>query len=146
MFASALIIVFSLLLLVYWFRYTCLLVLRANTEEKLAARIATLNRLAFPDVQNQLRSEEELSLDPLHRALDNDYRILRYLQQHGADMGVSSVEQKMLALDYRVMRLWYRIARKCVVPQARMALQEMSSILAYFAHQMGQRVANQTEI
>jgi len=121
-------------------------VLRANTEEGLAVRIATLNRLAFPNIQDQLKSEEGLALDPLHRALENDYRILRYLQRHGADMGVSSVEQKMLALDYSVMRIWYKVANKCGVPQARMALQEMSNIVAYFANQMGQRVADQVEI
>lgn len=143
MLASILIIVFSLLLLIYWFRYTCLLVLKANTEEELAVKIATLNRLAFPNVQDQLNSGQELSLDPLHRALENDYRILRYLQQHGAGMGVASLEQKLLALDYQVMQVWYQVAKKCGVQQARMALREMSSIVAYFAHQMGQRVADQ---
>lgn len=140
MIASFLIISFSAVMLLYWFRYTCLLILNTKTEQRYASRIATANRLSFADVKNQLSGTG--ALGPLHRALENDYRIIHYLLKHASGLSAQSIEQKVLMLDYKVMRIWYSISRTFSETQARAALREMSGILAYFAGAMGQRAAS----
>jgi hypothetical protein len=144
MLASVLIILFSAMLFVYWFRYTCLLILRTKSTEEFAGQIASANRLSFLAIEEQLKSHPEAaSLDPLHRSLANDYRVLSYLLEHASGESTHSVEHQMLLLDYKIMQLWYRLTRTLSVSQARKALAEMSSILKYFASTMGQRVASQ---
>ena len=54
MIASLLIIVVSTVLLIYWFRYTCLLILRTPTARDYASGLAAANRLMYPDVEGRL--------------------------------------------------------------------------------------------
>ncbi len=49
MIASLLIIVVSTVLLIYWFRYTCLLMLRTQTARDYASGLAAANRLMYPE-------------------------------------------------------------------------------------------------
>lgn len=142
MIASILITLFSIVLFVYWFRYTCLLILQTKSTEDYAVRVATSNRLSFLEVQEQLRASQPVSLDALQQSLEKDYRILTYLFQHASGLGAQSVEQRILMLDYCIMRLLYRVTRSLAAPQARKSLQEMSNILNYFANTMGQRTAS----
>lgn len=128
MLASILIIAVSVVLLSYWFRYSCLLLLRNSTA-------ISDRRFHFVEVQNRLRSET--ALDPLQRSLDRDYRMLMYLVQHAPGLKISSVEDKLLVLDYRLMQAWYRVTRTAAPAQARRALSEMASILAVLAGRMG---------
>ncbi len=144
MIASILIIIFSVVLLVYWFRYTCLLLLQTETSNDYVAPVVDANGLQFPDVREKLGAEPELALDGLHRALDHDYRILVFLQHHAADLNISSLEQRMLAMDYAVMQVWYRLTRDRSTSQARKALGEMSAILAQFANSMGETLTAQS--
>ena len=44
----------SVLLLAYWFRYMCLLILSAKTTQDYAGQVATANQLSFLEVQSQL--------------------------------------------------------------------------------------------
>ena len=44
-------------------------------------------------------------------ALNRDYRILTYLLEHAAGRGLNGIEDRMLILDYRVMRWWFRLTR-----------------------------------
>src|SRR5436305_3146103 len=106
MLASILIIVFSLVLFVYWFRYCCGLVLR-NSREQLAALPAVADpRFAVANLIERLRTEEKL--DPIHQALRRDYEVFTYLVQHAAGLEMSSVEDRLLLVDYRLMQVWYR--------------------------------------
>jgi len=145
MIASILIIGCSLVMFLYWFRYTCLLILHSEPAKGYAARVAAANRLSFITIQTALKKQEGLALDPLHRSLENDYRIVKYLLEHASGLGVQSVEQKVMFLDYRIMQLWYRLSRNVSESHARGALEEMSSILAYFANAMGERAAAVSE-
>lgn len=144
MISSVLIIIFSLALLVYWFRYTCLLILRTRTTKDYAAGVVTANGLHFPQIQSRLRDEETLTLDPLSESLNRDYRLLTYLMRHtaGFQLGGISLEQRMLLLDFRLMQVWYVFTRRLAAPQARAALDEMSSILGHLANAMGERAAS----
>src|SRR6266700_2706358 len=100
----------SLLLLAYWFRYTCLLILSAKTTRDFAGEVAEANQLSFLEVQAHLRAEGPADLDHLHAALDKDYAHLTQVLTGGSSQEVP-LEDRMLQLNYRVTRMWYRSAR-----------------------------------
>src|SRR5262245_3595752 len=129
---SVVIILVSSALFVYWFRYTCLLILSERSSTDYALKVAATIRLSFPEIQQALQVGAETPvLDRLHESLEKDYRILTDLLRHAGDG--DSVERRILTIDYRVMNLRYRLTSS---PQA---LREMSTILGYFAAEIGQR-------
>jgi hypothetical protein len=132
MLASILIIVCSLVLLVYWFRYSCLLLIRGYKVSSEPMPAASRFRLA--EVQNALKLGE--ALDPLHEALRRDYQLLMYLVEHASGLGLESFEDRLLVLDYRIMQIWYGLVRALFPAQARQALSEMASVLAILADRM----------
>jgi hypothetical protein len=122
----------------YWFRYTCvLLVQRGNAEHALA--VASMIRLSFPQVKEALLTESHTaSLDHLHKSLENDYVLLMDVLSQAAGSS-ESIARRILAIDYKVMQHWYRLTRTSNnLAQAKMALSEMSSILGYFAAEIGE--------
>ena len=138
MLASVLIIAGSSALFVYWFRYTCLLLLAQKRATKYALQVASNIQLSFPDVEAALRAKASSpTLDRLRDRLDKDYQLLTELLRHP---GSDSLEHRLLRFDYQVMRVWYGITRTSHhVVQARKALCEMSSILGYFAAEIGEK-------
>ena len=140
--ASILIIAVCGVLFVYWFRYTCLLLLNGNAVTDCAGMVARANRLTFLEVRTALKDElPGAALETLYGSLERDYRILRYLLEHSAGLDLPGIEQKLLVFDYRLMQVWYKLARGSSSTHARQALLEMSSILGYFSEKMGERVA-----
>lgn len=129
----------SFLLFGYWFRYTCLLILSARTTRDYAASVAMANQLNFLEVQSQLRVSNA-NLAALQQSLDRDYRVLTYLLNNSA-IGDSGIEKRMLQVDYRMMRAWYRVSRNLSPSVACRALEEMSQVVAHFANSMGERSA-----
>ena len=136
--ATITITVSSVLLFGYWFRYTCLLILSAKTTRDFAGEVAAANQLAFLEVQSQLRANA-VDLGPLCDALDRDYLVLARLMQQGD--ASSSVEKRMLAINYELTRAWYRVSRHVSAAAARKALDEMSMMVAHFANVMGEQAA-----
>jgi len=136
--ATITITVSSVLLFGYWFRYTCLLILSAKTTRDFAGEVAAANQLGFLEVQSQLRANA-VDLGPLCDALDRDYLVLARLMQQG-DVS-SSVEKRMLAINYKLTRAWYRVSRHVSAAAARKALDEMSMMVAHFASVMGEQAA-----
>jgi hypothetical protein len=135
---SILIIVFALVLFVYWFRYTVLLLL--NEERKVENR-TVIDQLSLPATQRSLREAPGgLALDPLHEALERDYRVLAYLLDHAAAFALRPIERLLLMLDYRIMRIWYRLVRNTSSRQSHRALEQMTAILTHVAYRMGQSV------
>lgn len=142
MIASILILAFSLLLFLYWFRYTCLLILSAKPAKDFAGQVAAANQLGFLEVQSRLRGAfEPVVLDQLHESLDRDFRLLTDLLRHGAEfqVGGGSLERSMLSIDYKVMKVFYSVTRTMSAPKAVQALEEMSNIVSHFANAMGER-------
>ena len=134
--ASIMIIAFSLILLVYWFRYTCLLLIR-NAQQDAGNPAPTDARLGYPQVAEQLRSQA-VELDPLQAALDRDYAILTYVLDHAVGLDSNPLERHLLSADYRLMGLWYRIIRFFSPAAARMALTEMATVVGVLSQRMGQ--------
>ena len=141
MLASILIIAVSLVLFVYWFRYTCLLLLNGERASERAGIVARANRLTFLQVRSALQDEPAgVALEPLYHSLERDYRILLYLLEHSAGLDLPGVERRLLVLDYRLMQLWYKVVRGSSAARAQQALLEMSDVLGYFSQKMGERV------
>jgi hypothetical protein len=144
MIEAVLIIAFSLVLFVYWFRYTVLLLL---SEDQADERQAETGQLSVFETREALRrTQGELALDRLHRSLEKDYRMLRYLMQHAADLGLRPVEHYLLMLDYWILGVWYRLTRNASAERARRALEEMADILDYVARKMGQRAGSPSRV
>ena len=140
MIESILIIAFSLVLFVYWFRYTVLLLLN---EDRADEREVLVGQLSLMETRETLRTAPTgVPLDRLHSALEKDYRMLRYLQDHAAGLGLRPVERFLLMLDYRMLRIWYQITRNASTVHARGALDEMAGILSCIAHKMDERAAS----
>lgn len=149
MFVSIVIISLSLLLFLYWFRYTCLLILSTKTAKDYTTQVASANQLEFPLILSQLKVTEpqgELAsnMGALQQSLERDYRLLTGLLRHAAQfqMGGLTVEQRMLMIDYQVMKLVFGASHRFVQPHhAHKALTEMADIVAHFANAMGERTA-----
>ncbi len=137
MVASIVVIVVSVGLLLYWFRYTCILLIRNGADEVRVSSAAVQNSFSFGEVQDRLLSEAEL--DPLHRSLQRDYQVLTYLVRHASGVELANWEERLLVWDYKLMRFWYAITRTAAPEQARAALTEMASILGILAGRIGQR-------
>ncbi len=135
MVASILIIAFSLALLVYWFRYSCILLVRNQAESAYAG--AGDSRFHVEEVQAGLRTGSQL--DPLHSALQRDYAVLSYLLEHASGLELQSFEDRLLVIDYKVMQGWYRLTRSAFPGQARQALAEMASIMSILVGKIGER-------
>ena len=118
MVASILITVVSVVLLSYWFRYSCLLLLRGQAQPANAA-------------------QAQGDLDPLRQAVERDYRLLTYLCRHAAGLADQSLEERILILDYKLMRIWYRLTRRLAPAQARNALSEMAAVVAFLGQKIG---------
>jgi hypothetical protein len=143
MIASIFIILVSAALLAYWYRYTCVLILRTRTVKDYAAGMATANDLRFHEIQGRLvREAPAADLPSLQKALESDYRLLTYLVEHtaGLEVGGLTLEQRMLMIDFKAMRLVCALSRWVGIDYARAALEEMSSILNHLANAMGERI------
>jgi hypothetical protein len=141
MIAGILIIAISLILFVYWFRYSCLLLLRSSAERAEGTRVD--ERFNIARVLEGLKTQAELG--PLEHALERDYHVLTYLIEHAADLELASVENRILLLDYKVMRIWSHITRTAAPAQSRRALAEMASILGVLVHKMTEQTGTQVE-
>lgn len=140
MLVTILILAISAALLIYWFRFCCLGLLRHAAAEPL---VVPENRFYFPAVRERLATEADL--DPLHRSLDRDYRVVSYLLRHAAGLGGQSLEHRLLLLDYKLMQVWYCLTRSTAPEQARKALSERVAILGCLAQKMGEQAGLRAE-
>ena len=141
MIAGILIIAICLVLFVYWFRYSCLLLLRTTTEQVGASALD--ERFRVSSVMERLKSNVEL--DPLEGELERDFSILAYLIEHTADIELASIESRLLILDYKLMRAWSRLTRTMAPEQSRKAMAEMASVLGVLVRKMSEQSGIQAE-
>lgn len=131
----------SVLMLGYWFRYSCLLILSAETTRDYAADIATANQLSFLQVQAELRDQQPADLNRLQASLDRDMAVVTYLIQHTSGQGEWGMESRMLKLNYRLMSTWCSFSQRFSPEAGRRALDEMSMIVSHFANSLGEQAA-----
>lgn len=135
---TILIIVGSMLLFGYWFRYTCLLILSAKTTRDYAGEVAAANHMSFLEVQALLRASGPVELDRLNASLEQDYALINNLMQNAGDAEFGA-EHRMLQMNYKVARFLFKTAGKLSPDMARHALDEMSTVISHFANAMGER-------
>jgi hypothetical protein len=143
MLAGILIVALSLALFIYWFRYSCILILRNRSEIAAASALVRDNRFSYADVLERLSYDP--ALDVLQDSLQRDYCILKYLVEHAAGLELGSLEDRLLMFDYRVMRGVYRLTRTAAPQQARNALSEMAAVLGVIAYRIGEQAGVQIE-
>src|SRR5712691_12492227 len=119
----------SALLLAYWFRYSCLLILSAQTARDYAGEIAAENQLGFREVQQQLPLCPAAELCALQQALDRDYVVVQYLlrQMHRHESKLQAglemdLEMGMLRVHYRLLQVRFLVSRSLSAQAARQAL------------------------
>jgi len=79
------------------------------------------------------------NLDRLREQLDRDYAVVTKLLK--ASSSDSFMENRMLGVNYQVMRTWYRLSSRFSATAARRALEEMSTMVAYMANAVGEHAA-----
>ena len=134
MITSVFIIAISVLLFVYWLRYSCVLLLR-NAQEQSQSQKRNDDSFAISSVLRRLKTESDLA--PLESDLERDYQVVTYIIEHATDLELASIENKLLILDYKLMRIWSRITRTLAPRQSRKALSEMADVLYVLIGQMG---------
>jgi hypothetical protein len=134
------ILVASSLLFVYWFRFTCVLILSAKTAQDFAASIASAHHLSFPTIQVQLREVAAGDLDGLKDMLDRDYALVLQLMSQ-MEAGKSGIEERMLSVHYFLTGVWYRTSTRFSEKYGRQALEQMSQVVAHFANSVGEAAA-----
>jgi hypothetical protein len=135
--ATILIIATSTALFGYWFRYTCVLILNTRTARDYARAFASANQLSFPEVQSRLHATAAGEFDRLRELLDRDYAVVSYLLKNGSNSS-ASLETGMLAIHYRVMKMWFAASRQISTSTACRALEEMSMVVSHFANTLGE--------
>jgi hypothetical protein len=142
MIVSIIIATFSFALLLYWFRFSCILMLR-NSNLGSRTTVAVDSQFSCRQVKELLRGDSQL--DGLERALERDYRLATYLIEHAAGLDLNSVEDRLLVLDYRVMQWYYRVTRSNSPERARRALAEMADVVGVLAGRLDERAGLQSE-
>jgi hypothetical protein len=142
MIASVLILVTSIALFVYWFRYTCLLILSAKTAEDFGRQVAQVNQLSFKDVQERLQADSP-ELDRLYGLLNRDLQaVTRLVNRAGqASIGGMNIEDRILVFDYQIVKLSYLVVGKFSNSAARKAVSEMADVVGHLANSYGERTA-----
>lgn len=143
MLVGTLILFVLTLMAMYWFRYTCLLILRTQAAKDYSRVVAEANGLTFLENRRKLEREGRDALDHIQQALHRDYELVCSLLSHTAasSRGSNSFQRLVLRVDYLVMRSIYPVARMGSRSLARYALMEMASVVSYLAHCMGERAA-----
>lgn len=145
MYTSVFILLFSLGALAYWLRFTVVTILNRERLAVEAERLAHANRLEFPQIRRKLQESAVWADDGrVAEALRHDFLALTYLLRYAATINVGrySREEKLLVVDFYVMRAVYTLGRKLSPRLACYAMLEMTEVLEHFAGIMSQRMSN----
>src|SRR4051812_25012520 len=104
---SILLIGFSLALFAYWFRYSCILILRTQTAEDFSGAVCRANGLSFDLVKGQIDAASNPNLVALYNSLERDYRIVNQLldQLSNSANADNQLEIKLLRANFRVTQV-----------------------------------------
>ncbi len=144
MVASVVIIVLSVAMFVYWFRYSCVLILESDWNEEQARQVAHQNALSFGALEETLtRFDSAQDMDRAKDLLERDLHKLSGLMARCESLQAAgqSMESRLLIVDFQIMRAWYAVTRSSAAPKAQAALREMYRIVAYMAGEFGDHLA-----
>jgi len=140
LFINAALIATSIALFCYWFRYSCLLILAAETSHDYSEEVTEANQLSFPKVRSRLRTHDLTDLDHLHKCLQQDFAIITYLLEHTPVTGFDpGFDEALLTIHFRVMSACFHFTRTNLRQCASDTLEEMCLVVAHLANQLGER-------
>jgi len=123
----------------YWFRYTCLMILRTKPAHDFARAAAEAYNLNFPDVTATLRDGAR-NFDVLQQRLDNDYaQVMRLLRE--ANAAGDALETGMLKVHYAILHAASAVIRRVAPGKAAGALSHMSDTISHFAAVLGEQAS-----
>lgn len=123
MLIGAIVMLLSVSLLAWWFRYACGLILKAKPARDHLRDVAAANELEVLGVQQDLPStSENIQLDILHGKLQRDYHLLYFLIHHTPTLRTENVEQRVMMVDFEVMKACYGLMSLLSGSRAKWAL------------------------
>ena len=143
-FVSVFILVSSAFALLFWLRSVCRSILAERFEQDYSAEVAEANQLEYLAIRTALGEypEEIADYGGLLATLERDYEALTYLLRNAATLHVGrySRTERLLIMDFQLVRLWVRLKRALGLHSWRSGLLEMATILQYFGNVVGQRL------
>lgn len=137
---SIVLIILSLALFVYWFRYSCLLILRTRTAEDFATDVARAYGLSFEAVRGQIEAGVTTNISQLYELLERDYRIVNQmidgLDSAAKDEGM--METHLLRLNFQFSRFCFRASSWLGLKSTASAMEEMADTICHFANSYGE--------
>lgn len=144
-FISVSILVVSGIGLLFWLRMACRSILQERFERDYSAGVAEANQLEYLAIRRALReyADEIADYGELLTALERDYEALTYLLRNAATvhLGRYTHTERLLILDFQLLRVWVRVKRLVGWQSWRSGLIEMATVLEYFGNVVGQRLA-----
>jgi hypothetical protein len=137
---SIILITLSLALFAYWFRYSCLLILRTRTAEDFASDVARANGLSFEAVRGQIEAGDTTNISQLYDLLERDYRIVNQMidSLDSAAKEEGMMETHLLRLNFQFSRLCFRASSALGLKSAASAMEEMADTICHFANSYGE--------
>ncbi len=146
---SLILIGLSLALLAYWFRYSCLLILRTQTAEDYSREVCRANGLSFDLVKGQIEAEPNVNLGDanlraLYQSLERDYQVVSQLlnQVSMQSQDVNMLETQLLRANFCVTQVWFQVSHKLGLKSSVGALEEMADTIGHFANAFGEQSAS----
>jgi hypothetical protein len=140
---SLLLIGLSVALFAYWFRYSCILILRTQTAEDFSGAVCRANGLTFDLVKGQIEAQTNPNLAVLFQSLERDYTLVNSLLEQLSPSAQSDhlLEVKLLRANFQVNKLWFRLSSSLGLSSSISALEEMADTVSHFANTFGQQSA-----
>jgi hypothetical protein len=143
-FISAFVLASSVALVFFWLRSACRSVLNKPFQRDYGAEVTRAARFHYLTLRKLLDEKPTQVTDCGSRlaALERDYKALTYLLRKTTTApgnGYSHAE-RLLILDFHLLRLWARLKFFLAASNWRASLLEMTSILDYFGKVVGQRM------
>jgi hypothetical protein len=133
--------VFSLALFAYWFRYSCLLILRTRTAEDFGLRVGRANGLSFDQVKVEMEQSLDHELSALYHLLEKDYGIITRLLQNVAATTPNENRREitLLRVNFRLTQALFLLSYSFGLSYARQALEELADTVEHFANSFGEQ-------
>jgi len=134
---------FAFLVLFYWFRHKCGLILRKESRPDRAQQVAVANQLRFISIAETAETLPAAELDAADRLLAADYVVVVCLLRYTAPARGRkfTFSQRLLMIDFRLLTHWYALTRRRLQGQARHTISERARVLVCLASAMGERTA-----
>jgi len=142
---TVLFLIASVALFLYWFRYSCLLILRTRTAENFGLRVSLANGLKFHQVQVEVDQSLDHELPNLYDLLEKDYGVTTHLLAAvaAATPKENRKELALLRLNFRLTQGLFLLSNTLGLGYARQAIAEMADTVEYFANSFGEQTEAQ---